>query len=229
MTRAYGRFADRTEAGQALAAALLPMQLRDPVVLALPRGGVPVGYEVARALGAPLDIIMVRKIGAPGHKEYGIGALVDGSSPQLVIDQAAARMAGASETYIEREIASELAEIERRRAAYRTGPPVSVQGRSVVVVDDGIATGNTVKAALQALAKAKPARIVLAVPVSSRDTLASLRGMCDDLVCLVTPDPFYAVGAHYDDFGQISDSEVVELLASARQRAEKSMNQGPGN
>ncbi len=229
MTRTYDRFADRTQAGQALAAALLPMQLRDPVVLALPRGGVPVAYEVAEALEAPLDIIMVRKIGAPGHKEYGIGALVDGSSPQLVIDQASARMAGASETYIEREIASELAEIERRRAAYRTGPPVSVQGRSVVVVDDGIATGNTVKAALQALAKAKPARIVLAVPVSPSDTLSSLRGMCDDLVCLVTPDPFYAVGAHYDDFGQISDSEVVELLASARQRAEKSMNQGPGN
>lgn len=221
MTQAHGRFANRTQAGQALAKALGQMQLRDPVVLALPRGGVPVGYEIALALGAPLDIIMVRKIGAPGHKEYGIGALVDGSSPQIVIDEAAARMVGASEAYIEREVASELAEIERRRAAYRTGPPVSVQGRTVIIVDDGIATGNTVKAALQALARANPARIVLAVPVSPRDTLASLRSLCDDLVCLVAPEPFYAVGAHYDDFGQTSDAEVVELLANARQTAEK--------
>lgn len=229
MTRGFGRFADRTQAGRALAAALLPMQLRDPVVLALPRGGVPVGYEVAKALNAPLDIIMVRKIGAPGHKEYGIGALVDGSSPQVVIDEAAARMVGATEAYIEHEVASELAEIERRRAAYRTGPAVSVQGRTAIIVDDGIATGNTVKAALQALAKAKPARIVLAVPVSPRDTLANLRGLCDDLVCLIAPEPFYAVGAHYHEFGQTSDAEVVELLASARERAENRVSQSPGS
>ena len=211
-----------------MAQALAKMHLRDPVVLALPRGGVPLGYEVAKVLGAPLDIIMVRKIGAPGHKEYGIGALVDGSSPQIVIDEAAARMVGASEAYIEREVASELAEVERRRAAYRTGPPVSVQGRTVIVVDDGIATGNTVRAALQALAKAKPARVVLAVPVSPRDTLAGLRGMCDDLVCLIAPEPFYAVGAHYDDFGQTSDAEVVELLANARQDAGSRVGNSPG-
>ncbi len=229
MTGAAQRFANRAQAGRALAQALEPMKLRDPVVLALPRGGVPVGFEIARALGAPLGIIMVRKIGAPGHKEYGIGALVDGSSPQIVIDQAAARMAGASEAYIEREIASELAEIERRRAAYRTGPAVPVQGRTVIVVDDGIATGNTVKAALQALARANPARIVLAVPVLPRDTLASLRGMCDDLVCLIAPEPFYAVGAHYADFSQTSDAEVIELLASARHNAESRMSQGSDN
>lgn len=209
-------FRDRTEAGKALAARLQDLHLIQPVVLALPRGGVPVGYEVAKALGAPLDVILVRKIGAPGHEEFGIGAVVDGAAPQTVIDEATARMAGASPDYIQRKVAEELALIERRRAAYRTGPPVALEGRTAILVDDGIATGNTVMVALQALAGAAPERIVLAVPVGPRDTLNRLSALCDDIICLSVPEPFYAVGAHYRDFGQTSDDEVIQLLALAR-------------
>lgn len=211
-----GRFHDRREAGKRLAEAVVPLGLEDPVVLALPRGGVPVGFEVAKALGAPLDILLVRKIGAPRHEEYGIGALVDGASPQVVIDEQAARMVGADEAYIQREIERQLAEIERRRAAYRTGQPVPLAGKTLVVVDDGIATGGTVKAALQALAKVGAKEIVLAVPVAPADSLRALRELCDEVVCLMSPQPFYAVGAHYEDFDQTGDDEVVELLEEAR-------------
>ena len=209
-------FQNRAEAGKTLARALVDMKLADPVVLALPRGGVPVGYEVAKALGAPLDVILVRKIGAPGHKEYGIGAVVDGSAMQTVINEAATRMVGADRAYIEREVARELGVIERRREAYRSGPPVPVKGRTVIVIDDGIATGSTAMVALRALAKAGPSRIILAVPVAPRDSLNSLRGLCDDVVCLMMPEPFHAVGAHYRDFGQTSDDEVIRLLEDAR-------------
>jgi len=193
-------FADRREAGRALAHAVAALELDDPVVLALPRGGVPVAFEVARELTAPLDVLLVRKIGAPGHEEYGIGALVDGASPQVVIDERAARAVGASQAYIDREIARQLAEIERRRTLYRTGAPAALGGRNAIVVDDGIATGGTVRAALQALAKAGPAQIVLA----------------DRIVCLLSPTPFYAVGAHYRDFTQTEDAEVIRLLAEAK-------------
>lgn len=209
-------FPDRRAAGAQLARALAPLGLADPVVLALPRGGVPVAYEVAKMLHAPLDILLVRKIGAPGHEEYGIGALVDGAAPQVVIDEALARMVGADQAYIDRQVARELAEIERRRAAYRTGPPLALAGRNVIVVDDGIATGGTVRAALNALGKAGLARIVLAVPLAPRDTLRDLRPLCDEIVCLSSPDPFYAVGAHYGDFSQTEDAEVVRLLAEAK-------------
>jgi len=211
-----GRLKDRREAGRLLAEAVVPLGLEDPVVLALPRGGVPVGFEVAKALKAPLDILLVRKIGAPRHEEYGIGALVDGASPQIVIDEAAARMVGADQAYIEREVQRQLAEIERRRAAYRTGPPVSLAGRTILVVDDGIATGGTVRAALQALAKVGAKRIVLAVPVAPADSLQQMESLCDQVICLMSPSPFYAVGAHYVDFDQTDDSEVVELLQQAK-------------
>ncbi len=217
MTVLPDRFANRSQAGRLLARAVKALNLAGPVVLALPRGGVPVGYEVARELAAPLDILLVRKIGAPGHEEYGIGALVDGASPQLVIDEAAARMVGADRAYIEREVARQLEEIERRRAAYRTGPPLSLVGRPVIVVDDGIATGGTVKAALKALAKVGAARVILAVPVAPRDVLPELRTLCDEVVCLSSPEPFHAVGAHYGDFTQTEDAEVVQLLSAARQ------------
>ncbi|SFG01373.1 Predicted phosphoribosyltransferase [Novosphingobium sp. CF614] len=209
-------FVDRREAGRRLAQAVQALDLENPVVLALPRGGVPVGFEVARALGAPLDILMVRKIGAPGHEEYGIGALVDGASPQVVIDEDMARMVGASRDYIDRQIALQLAEIERRRVLYRTGPAVSLNGRDVIVVDDGIATGSTVRAALQGLARARPARIVLAVPLAPADVLSQLRPLCDRVICLLSPTPFHAVGMHYRDFSQTEDTEVIHLLDEAR-------------
>lgn len=218
MTNRSGFFADRRAAGRELADAAAALELVDPVVLALPRGGVPLGYEVAMRLKAPLDILLVRKIGAPGHEEYGIGALVDGASPQIVIDEQIARMVGANRDYIEREVARQLAEIERRRALYRTGPPISLAGRTVIVVDDGIATGGTVKAALKGLAKTGAGKIVLAVPVAPRSALDELRPLCDEVICLSTPEPFYAVGAHYGDFDQTSDEEVIGLLAAARER-----------
>lgn len=215
-------FADREEAGRKLGEAVARLKLPNPVVLALPRGGVPVGYEVAEAIDAPLDILMVRKIGAPGHEEYGIGALVDGAAHQVVIDDQAARMTGASSTYIDNEVARQLAEIERRRALYLTGPPVPVAGQAVVVVDDGIATGGTVRAALKGIAQAKPARVILAVPVAPEDVLIDLGKLCDQIVCLATPQPFHAVGAHYRDFTQTSDEQVIGLLAKARQRSGRS-------
>lgn len=215
MIAGRNRFTDRSEAGRELADAIAALDLDDPVVLALPRGGVPVGYEVAKRLKAPLDILLVRKIGAPGHAEYGIGALVDGASPQIVIDDRAARMVGAGQEYIEREVARQLVEIERRRAVYRIAAPVPLKGRTLVLVDDGIATGGTVEAALKALRKSDAARIVLAVPVAPRSTLQELSTLCDEIVCLSTPEPFFAVGSHYGDFNQTTDQEVIDLLAAA--------------
>ncbi|TIX50724.1 phosphoribosyltransferase [Alteraurantiacibacter aquimixticola] len=210
-------FANRREAGRELADALAELDIEDPIVFALPRGGVPVGFQVARVLKAPLDILLVRKIGAPRHKEYGIGALVDGASPQVVIDEEHAEMVGATPEYIEEEVQRQLAEVERRRAAYGSSMANSPKGRNVIVVDDGIATGGTVKAALQALRKSGAAHIVLAVPVAPRSAINEMKELCDEVVCLTMPDPFYAVGARYDDFDQVEDSEVVELLAEAKQ------------
>lgn len=224
MTRRTG-FADRREAGQLLAEEVRAARLADPVVLALPRGGVPVGFEVAKVLGAPLDVLMVRKIGAPQHEEYGIGALVDGASPQVVIDEAAARMVGASQDYIDMQIARQLAEIERRRALYRTGSAIPLKGHTAIVVDDGIATGGTVKAALQALAKAGPDRVVLAVPLAPADVLPELQKLCDRVICLASPYPFYAVGQHYRDFRQTEDEEVIDLLADARRWEEPGLRE----
>lgn len=208
-------FANRREAGRKLADAVAALGLDEAVVLALPRGGVPVAYEVARRLKAPLDILLVRKIGAPGHEEFGIGALVDGASPQVVIDEATARAVGASRDYIEREIGRQLAEIERRRTAYARAQPVPLEGRTAIVVDDGIATGGTVRAALQGLAKSGARKVVLAVPLAPTAALRELSDLCDQVVCLSSPEPFYAVGAHYDDFDQTGDEEVIDLLAQA--------------
>lgn len=215
-------FADRRDAGRKLALALKDHAARHPTVLAtvlaLPRGGVPVAFEVAQLLDAPLDLLFVRKIGAPGHPEYGIGAVVDGSQPQLVVNPAAKQL-GVPRAYIDEQARRELQEIERRRRTYLGDlKPLAVGGRTVIVVDDGIATGGTVRAALQGLSKAGAEHTILAVPVAAADTIDSLRADCDEIVCLATPDPFHAVGLYYADFTQTSDKEVVELMEKARNR-----------
>jgi putative phosphoribosyl transferase len=208
------RFVDRRDAGRRLAAALVTMRLTDPVVLALPRGGVPVAVEVARALHAPLDLLLVRKIGAPGQRELAVAAVAEGPDGFLVMDPDTMAATGASRAYVEREAALERSEIARRRKAYLGGRvALPVEGRAVVVVDDGIATGTTVRAALRALRAQRPARLVLAVPVAPPAAVADLRPLVDDLVCLSQPAAFYAVGAHYDDFQQVSDDEVIAALA----------------
>jgi putative phosphoribosyl transferase len=211
-------FRDRRDAGRQLAAALARYRQCRPVVLALPRGGVPVGFEVAKALAAPLDVVLVRKIGAPGHEELGLGAIVDGHDPQLVLNDDVIRSVMPPPGYIEAEKQRQLHEIERRRRSYvGDRPAVAVADRTAIVVDDGIATGGTMKAALRGLRRNRPASLVLAVPVAPADSLGELAAECDDIICLATPEPFYAVGLHYRDFTQTEDDEVIRLLAEARQ------------
>jgi putative phosphoribosyl transferase len=220
MVFAGREFADRFDAGRKLAENLQRFAGTEPLVLALPRGGVPVAFEVARVLSAELDVILVRKLGAPDHPEYGIGAVVDGDDPQLVLNEEALAVVRPSAEYIAAEKQRELAEIERRRKLYLGDrAPVPLKGRTVIVVDDGIATGGTVRAALKALRKAGAGRIVLAVPVAPADTIAKLAGDADEIVCLEAQRRFHAVGLHYDDFRQTSDEEVVKLLAEARRFA----------
>jgi putative phosphoribosyl transferase len=211
------RFRDRAEAGERLAERLMHLKQAAPVVLALPRGGVPVALPVARALGAPLDLMLVRKIGAPGNPEFGIGAVVDGQNPATVLNEDIIESFGITRDYIERQRAQELREIGRRRELYFQGRrPVELAGRTAILVDDGIATGGTVRVALQALAASgAPRRIVLAVPVAPPEAAQALRAHCDEAVFLDTPAGFHAVGAHYDDFRQVSDAEVVALLGAA--------------
>jgi len=210
-------FADRRTAGQALAQslaqALAERQLTDPVVLALPRGGVPVGAEIARALGAPLDLVLVRKIGVPYQPELAAAAVVDGADAELVTNDEVVTLTGTSRGYLERAMQRELAEIERRRKAYlRDRPRVPLEGRTLILVDDGIATGASVRAALKALRRRKPKALILAVPVAPADTIQELRGEVDDIVCLAMPHPFTAIGLHYRDFRQLSDRDVLDIL-----------------
>jgi putative phosphoribosyl transferase len=213
MTR---HFADRAAAGRLLGEQLAALNLERPVVLALPRGGVPVALEVARALDARLDLVLVRKIGVPWQPELAVAAVVDGDSPQIVVEERVKREAGITQEYIESEARKQLAEIERRRAVYLQGrSPVSVKDCTAIVVDDGIATGTTVRAALRALRQRAPAHLVLAVPVAPRETIEMLRPEVDRIVCLAQPEPFYAIGLHYADFHQLSDDEVVAALTEA--------------
>lgn len=216
------RLRDRTDAGRRLAQRLVGMGLADPVVLALPRGGVPVGFEIATALGAPLEVFVARKVGAPGHAERGIGAIAEGGAQ--VVDRAALRMLGLSLHQFAELVADERQEVERRVHQYRSGAPLPVlEGRNTVLVDDGLATGVTAEAALQALRSHRPSRLLLAVPVCAPPTAARLEGLADDIVCLLAPSEFRAVGLWYEEFGQTSDDEVLELLgrAAAAPRAAK--------
>ena len=209
-------FANRTDAGRQLGAALSGHKGEPVLVLALPRGGVPVGLEVAKVLDAPLDVILVRKIRAPAHPELAIGAIVDGTPPQLLLDDQLVAATRATEEHIAAEKALQLREIERRRQAYRGGRPApETRGRTVIVVDDGIATGATMRIALKALARSGAARVIVAVPVAPPDVLEKIRAEADEVVCLRTPEPFHAVGLHYRDFDQTSDEEVVRTLAEA--------------
>ncbi|HDZ55345.1 MAG TPA: phosphoribosyltransferase [Pseudomonas xinjiangensis] len=211
-------FADRREAGLALVEALRSLTGDTPVILALPRGGVPVAFEIARAFKAPLDVILVRKIGAPGHEEFAIGAVVDGDKPHWVADQAMIDQFDTPPGWFEAEKQRQLEEIKRRRALYcGNRAPIAIAGREVIVVDDGVATGNTAKAALLAIADSRPSRLIFAAPVGAGDSLAALRPLVDELVCLVVPAPFRAVGLHYQHFDQTSDEQVVSLLTRARE------------
>jgi putative phosphoribosyl transferase len=210
-------FSDRAEAGQKLAVRLAKYKGERPVVLAIPRGGVPVALEVARALSAPLDVIVVRKLGAPGQPELGIGAIVDGDHPEEILNREIIGALHVSRDYLNREIQNQLKEIHRRRQLYRSGGPrVEIEDRTVIVVDDGIATGGSVRAALRGIRRANPKRLVLAVPVGPPDTIEELRREADEVVCLGTPADFFGVGQFYHDFHQVTDDEVIRMLELAR-------------
>lgn len=206
-------FRDRADAGRRLASLLRSYAGRgDVLVLALPRGGVPVGYEVARALGAPLDVFLVRKLGVPGHEELAMGAIASGGVRVLNRDVVSAL--GIPPAAIEAMAAREARELERREREYRGDLlPPDVRGRTAILVDDGLATGSTMRAAIQALRRQQPAAIVVAVPVAAAETCAELAPLVDDMVCAATPHPFRAVGLWYEDFSQTGDEEVRELLA----------------
>jgi predicted phosphoribosyltransferase len=214
-----GGFVDRREAGVALAGRLEQFAGReDVVILALPRGGVPVGYEVARALGAPLDIFVVRKLGLPGHPELAMGAIASGGV--RVLNEEVLQSIPVSQAGIDAVARAEQLELERRERAYRDGrPPVPIDGRIVILVDDGLATGSTMRAAVLAVRRLRPAGVVVAVPVGAWQTCQELRAVADEVVCAFSPEPFRAVGLWYADFSQTTDAEVRQLLALAASKA----------
>lgn len=222
-------FANRRQAGRQLAARLLPFRNQHPLVLAIPRGGVPVGFEVALALGAPLDLVLVRKISAPFQPEFAVGAVVDGEYAETVLNRDVIKALNLSDAFIREEAARELAEIERRRKVYlgdRPRPPI--QGQTAIVVDDGIATGATVRAALIAVRRNAPGRIVLAVPVAPPDSIERLRHEVDEIVCLQAPEPFFAISQHYVEFPQLMDAEVTDLLDRANRSRRSHDKRSPG-
>jgi predicted phosphoribosyltransferase len=213
------RFRDRREGGRLLAAELGEYAGRpDVVVLGLPRGGLPVAFEVARALGAPLDVFVVRKLGVPGHEELAMGAI--GSGGVVVLNPEVVDALGIPEQVIDRVAELERRELERRELAYRTGAPADVRDRIAILVDDGLATGSTMRAAIAALRKLDPARVVVAVPVAAPESRDLVAAEADEVVCLATPPDFYAVGLWYEDFSQTSDEEVRMILEAAHSFAQ---------
>ncbi len=207
-------FADRADAGRKLAAALASYKDQDPVILALPRGGVAVAAEIASALGAPLDLLLVRKIGVPMQPELAMGAVVDGSDPVVVRNEDVIEIAGISQDTFARVRDRELAEIARRHRDYLGDRPRSqIAGRTAIVVDDGIATGATTRAALRAVRRRHPKKLVLAVPVAPTETIERLLGEADEIVCLESHEPFGAIGYFYEDFHQLEDADVIAILS----------------
>jgi putative phosphoribosyl transferase len=218
-------FHDRHEAGQLLAARLGHLKgKKEVLVLGVPRGGVVIGYEIAQALKVPLDVYIARKIGAPYNPELAIGAVA--SDGTLVLDEQLARQVDAQADYIEREVKKQREEIARRLAAYRGDRPIEkMEGRTIILADDGVATGSTLLVAIRALRAQQPARLILAIPVGPPPAVARLGAEVDEVVCLAEPPVFWAVGAFYEDFSQTSDQEVVELLQAARRSASPSPGQ----
>lgn len=216
-----GKFSDRREAGQVLAVHLRAYAARDDVVvLGLPRGGVPVAYEVAKALHAPLDVFLVRKLGVPGYEELAMGAIAAGGI--LVLNHEVIRLFSIPPWTIEAVRAAEQSELERRERAYRGDlPPPELRDRELILVDDGLATGSTMQAAVSALRRVHPTRIVVAVPVASAEACAAMRELANEVVCAVIPEPFRGVGAWYRDFSQTTDDEVRELLADAHRQLQR--------
>jgi len=210
-------YVNRSDAGKRLARELAGYKSQDPLILALPRGGVPVAAEIAQALDAPLDLMLVRKLGVPFEPELAMGAIIDGAEPYVVRNEDVLALLAMSEEEFKRICERELAEIERRRKLYlKDRPRADVKDRVVIVVDDGVATGATTRAALQAVRKRSPKKLVLAVPVAPTSTLEELSGEADDIVCLQRHEPFYAIGLYYADFHQITDEEVIDILLKAR-------------
>jgi putative phosphoribosyl transferase len=207
-------FEDRAEAGRLLAEKLLRFRNENPLVLALPRGGVVVGYEVARRLHAPLDVVIARKLGAPGHEELGIGAIAPGGV--LVLDERATQILGITRAQLQKVIAKETKEMNRRLQLYRGDrPPPSVEQRTVILVDDGLATGVTARAAILSVKQQNPRRLIVAIPVCASETAGRLRDEVDELICDVMPADFRAVGLWYHRFEQTTDDEVIDLLTRA--------------
>jgi putative phosphoribosyl transferase len=220
-------FRDRHEAGRQLGIELAKLNLHEPVVLALPRGGVPVAAEVAKALDAPLDLIIVRKVGAPGNPELAVAAIVDGDPPDVVLNREIVEAYSLDDDELAALIKRERPELERRRLAYRgERPPLSVAGRTAIVVDDGAATGTTMKVAIRALERRSAREIIVAIPVAPPDTVADLAREADRVVCLSQPARFLALGYHYRSFPQLSDEEVTAALREAASRSQRS---GPDN
>jgi predicted phosphoribosyltransferase len=209
------RFQDRAEAGRLLARALERYKNRpDVLVLALPRGGVPVAYEVARALNAPLDAFIVRKLGVPGHEELAMGAIASGGTRAL--NRSVIRQLNIPQSAIDAVAAREAEELRRREKLYRGGKSsLEIENRTIILVDDGLATGSTMKAAVAALRQQNPAKIVVAVPTAPSEVCDELKRQADEVICAVTPEPFYAVGQWYDNFEQTTDTEVTELIRRA--------------
>ena len=206
-------FTDRIQAGRMLASRLTHLRGADLVVLALPRGGVPVAAQVAEALSAPLDLLVVRKVGLPGHEELALGAIAGSAGAQWAVNPEVAAMSGLSSAEITQLAEHERAELRRRHTAYLGDrAPVPLAGKTVILIDDGIATGATMRAAIQSLRLAGPRKIVLAIPVAPPEALAELRALVDELICLEAPYGFSAVGGHYRSFPQVSDAEVLALL-----------------